>query len=182
MGKFTAYNIPLKALTQGEHAFDFHLDKQFFENMEFSDARDADIDVALKVVYRNDIYALHFQFSGHIVVPCDRCLDDLPIEINTSYDISVQYGDDYNDDSDQLLIIPHSDNSLNVSYMIFDTVVLAIPLKHVHPMGKCNKAMSAILRQHRADIDDDTPDDDTDAIDPRWEALRTLASDTDSLE
>ena len=47
MGKFTAYNIPLKSLTTGEHLFEFHLDKQFFENMEFSDARNADIDVAL---------------------------------------------------------------------------------------------------------------------------------------
>lgn len=177
MGKFTAYNIPLKSLTPGDHAFDFHLDKLFFENMEFSDARNADIDVALKVVYRNDIYALHFQFSGQITVPCDRCLDDLAIDVNTSYDITVQYGDDYNDDSDQLLIIPHSDNSLNVSYMIFDTVVLAIPLKHVHPMGKCNKAMSAILRQHQADDPDAAPTDDIDAVDPRWEALRDIPLD-----
>lgn len=164
--------------------FEFHLDKQFFENMEFSDARNADIDVALKVVYRNDIYAFHFEFKGQITVPCDRCLDDLAIDVDTSYEISVEYGDDYNDDSDDLLVIPHGDNSLNVSYMIYDSVVLAIPLKHVHPLGKCNKTMSAILRQHRAEVDpDELADDVAEApADPRWDALRSLASSDDTDE
>ena len=189
MGKFTAYKLPLKSLTKGTHTFDFHLDKQFFANMENTDVRDADINVHLTVDYNGDVYALAFNLTGEVLLQlCDRCLDDLHLPIETGYNITVKYGDDYNDDSDTLLEIPESDNFLNVAYMIYDTVVLAIPIKHVHPLGKCNRQMSAILKKHRAGGGDSADDDaefldgiDTDdsstASDPRWDALRGLGSD-----
>lgn len=188
MGKFTAYKLPLKSLTKGTHAFEYHLDKQFFANMENNDVRDADLNVHLTVDYNGEIYALAFEITGEVLLLCDRCLDDLHQPIDTRYDISVKYGDDYNDDSDTLIEIPDSDNYLNVAYMIYDTVVLAIPIKHVHPMGKCNRQMSAILKKHRAGgdgddamdefmdgIDDDAPSGGA-ATDPRWDALRGMGS------
>lgn len=192
MGKFSAYKLPLKSLAPGTHEFDYKLDKQFFANMEYDDVRDADLDVHLTVVYDNDLYKLHFDIKGTVLMLCDRCLDDLVIPIDTTYDINVEYGDDYNDESDDLLIIPSSDNELNVAYMLYDTVVLAIPIKHVHPMGKCNRQMSALLKKHRAglsaedealaesvmdSLDDVADADDAPAAtDPRWDALKGLAS------
>ena len=191
MGKFTTFNLPLKTLSAGTHEFNYKLDKQFFADMEYADVRDADLDVHLKVVYHNDIYSLNFVIKGSITMLCDRCLDDLVIAIDTTYDINVEYGDDYNDESDDLLIIPSSDNNLNVSYMLFDTVVLVIPIKHVHPMGKCNRQMSALLKKHRAGIVEDDADiddaiydsidsiDDSVPTDPRWAALKGLGSNSD---
>ncbi|MDE6108786.1 MAG: DUF177 domain-containing protein [Muribaculaceae bacterium] len=192
MGKFTAYKLPLKSLTKGTHTFDYHLDKQFFANMENNDVRDADLNVHLTVDYNGEIYALSFEITGEVLLLCDRCLDDLHLPIDTRYEISVKYGDDYNDDSDTMIEIPDSDNYLNVAYMIYDTVVLAIPIKHVHPMGKCNRQMSAILKKHRAggaegddDMDEfmDGIDDDAPAAggsDPRWDALRGMGSDAEA--
>lgn len=187
MGKFTAFKLPLKSLPKGVHSFDYHLDKQFFANMENTDVRDADLNVQLTVDYNGDVYALHFVISGEVVLLCDRCLDDLNLPIDATYDIAVQYGDDYNDESDTLLQIPESDNYLNVSYMIYDTVVLEIPIKHVHPMGKCNRQMSALLRKHRAGGSDEYADEAAEAIeaaedaatDPRWDALRGLGAEGD---
>ena len=184
MGKFTQFKLPLKSLSQGVHTFSYHLDKQFFANMESADIHDADLDVTLTVTYRGDVYDLDFKVTGHIVLLCDRCLDDLEYPIDETYHIMVKYGDTYNDDSDVLLEIPYSDNDLNVAYMLYDTVSLAIPIKHVHPMGKCNRQMSAVLKKHRVeegDLDDVLDDDDTTAsdevtgaIDPRWDALKDL--------
>lgn len=196
MGKLSAFNVPLKMLPEGTSEFTYHLDKKFFETMENTDVRGADLDVKLTVVNKHDIYSLDFQIAGTVTLLCDRCLDDLVIEIAPTYATAVKYGDDYSE-TDDLLIIPWSDQTLNVSYMIYDSVVLAIPLKHVHPLGKCNRAMSALLRKHRAakasdedaELMDDLMDDmdtlDTsapgaepetaeDAIDPRWEALNKL--------
>lgn len=194
MGKFSAFKLPLKSLGHGEHEFDYKLDRQFFANMENTDVRDADLDVHLTVGYTRDVYDLNFHITGTVTLLCDRCLDDLVIPIDTVYHIMVQYGDDYNDESDDLLVIPDSDNTLNVSYMIYDTVVLAIPIKHVHAPGKCNRQMSALLKKHRAvgsdedaELQDellDSIDDAADAADsgapadPRWDALRGLGSDS----
>ncbi|MDE5655651.1 MAG: DUF177 domain-containing protein, partial [Muribaculaceae bacterium] len=124
------------------------------------------------------------------VLLCDRCLDTMDFPIDADYHIMVKYGDDYNDDSDEILEIPQSDAYINVAYMLYDTVALAIPIKHVHPMGKCNRQMSALLKKHRAratgeDADlenelideiDDIEESDSAATDPRWDALRNLGS------
>lgn len=194
MGKFTAYKLPLKSLTKGTHTFDYHLDKQFFSNMENADVRDADVDVHLTVTHKNDVYDLVFHLTGTVTVACDRCLDNLELPVDTTYQVAVKYGDDYRDDADGMIEIPESDNFLNVAYMIHDTAALAIPIKHVHPLGKCNRAMSTLLKKHRAhtpgdpdaELEDELLDgiDDADtgeaqATDPRWDALRGLGSQPD---
>lgn len=186
MGKFTAFNVPLKSLTEGTHTFRYHLDKEFFVNMESTDIHDADVNVVLTVNVVRDLYVMDFKFSGTVTVLCDRCLDDLIFPIETSYDINVRYGDECKDESDTLLEIPRTDNDLNVSYMIYDSVSLAIPIKHVHPAGKCNRQMSALLHKHSATLADpleqellDSVDEiDSDsgaATDPRWDVLKSLA-------
>lgn len=197
MGKFTEFKLPLKSLGVGDHHFDYHLDKQFFTNMESADVRDANLDVCLDVKYNGDVYDLNFHITGEVLLLCDRCLDDLHMPIDTTYHIMVRYGDRYNDDSDDLLEIPSSDNYLNVAYMLYDTVTLAIPIKHVHPLGKCNRQMSNLLKKHRAhtageDSDlaeslieemetmDDAETHAASAPDPRWDALKGLGSDADN--
>lgn len=186
-------------MPQGEQSFEFHLGKTFFSNMENPDIHDADLDVALTVVHKSDLYQFDFHITGTITLICDRCLDDLVMPVDTTYSIAVKYGDDYNDDNDDLLVIPYSDNYLNVAYMIHDTVALTIPIKHVHPMGKCNRQMSAVLKKHRAGGSDDdnelenslieemdsmdtAPTDDINATptDPRWDALKSLNRNSDA--
>ncbi len=193
VGKFSAYKLPLKSLSVGSHEFDYHLDKKFFEDMESADIHDADLNIHVTVVAKNDLYELTIDITGEITLLCDRCLDDLQWPVDTTYHIYVKYGADYNDNSDELLEIPESDNYLNIAYMIYDTVALTIPIKHVHPLGKCNRAMSSLLKKHRAPgniseedgemmeeiIDDientDVADSDNEATtDPRWDELKKL--------
>ncbi len=195
LGKFTEYKLPLKSLTPGTHTFEYRLTKQFFSNMESADIHDADLTVNLTVVHKADIYSLDFHIAGTVTLICDRCLDDLVMPVETDYHISVKYGDTYCDDSDDMIEIPESDNYLNVAYMIYDTVALTIPMKHVHPLGKCNRQMSAMLKKHRAHRPDDedaeledTLIDEMDSMDtgsteatptdPRWDALKGIAGDS----
>lgn len=192
MGKYTEFKLPLKSLGIGTHEFRYHLDKKFFENMESSEIHGADLEVVLTMNYNGDFYTLDFHIAGEVTLICDRCLDDLHFPVDTSYHLVVKYGETYNDDNDEVLEIPESDNTLNVAYMIKDTVELAIPMKHVHPQGKCNRQMSAMLKKHRAHVPGDTDTELEDQLideidtmdesdpqpesDPRWDALKNLAS------
>ena len=108
---------------------------------------------------KHDSYDCTFTCKGLMQVPCDRCLDPIDIDVDTTYHITVKYGEDYNDETDDLLIIPQSDTYINVAYMLYDTLVLTIPLRHVHPLGKCNRAMAAALSKHRSIGVDDTDED-----------------------
>lgn len=176
----------LKSMPKGVQTFEYHLGKQFFINMENTDVRDADLSVTLTVNHNGDFYDLTFKVTGTVTLLCDRCLDDLVFPIETSYHVVVKYGESYDDSSDEMLVIPESDNHLNVAYMLFDTVMLAIPIKHVHPLGKCNRAMSALLKKHRSNVSDEDAEledeliDEMDSMDteqptdPRWDELKKL--------
>ncbi|MDE5658942.1 MAG: DUF177 domain-containing protein, partial [Muribaculaceae bacterium] len=77
-------------------------------------------------------------------------------------------------------------HTINVAYMIHDTIALAIPIKHVHPAGKCNRAMSSILKKHRttstnpedaemeAELMDEIDEIDDAPTDSRWDKLKDL--------
>ena len=142
MGKFTAYKLHLKGLPIGNHHFEYAVDSVFFKDMESADIRSGNVEVDLDLKYDGNAYSLDFTFKGEIIIACDRCLDDMPLDIDTAYNVIVKYGDEY-DEKDNVLIIPESDNYLNVAYMIYDTIALEIPLRHVHPAGQCNKEMAA---------------------------------------
>lgn len=187
MGKFSEFKFPLKSMPVGTQEVDYHIGKQFFVNMEDNDVRNADVKVHLVVEHKNDYYDMRFTMNGEIIVACDRCLDDLALPVDTSYHIIVKYGDDYRDDSDEFMEIPYNDADINVAYMIHDTIALTIPIKHVHPLGKCNRAMSSILKKHRvtgandddAQLEEDLMDemdtmDDSSTTDSRWDKLKDL--------
>lgn len=155
MGKFSAYKVQLASLPQGKAEQDFICDTQFFKNMENEDVSNSDVKVHLDLENKNGLYDLNFTLKGLVQVPCDRCLDPIDIEIDTTYNIKVEYGDSYDDASDDLLIIPAANPYLNVAYMLYDTILLSIPMRHVHPLGKCNRAMASALNRHKVQGEDE---------------------------
>jgi uncharacterized metal-binding protein YceD (DUF177 family) len=166
MGKFAPYKVNLVAIAEGKFQQDFVIDTQFFKNMENSDVLEADVKVHLDMDYRNGIYDCNFTLRGMLQIPCDRCLDPMEHPIDTTYHIAVKYGPEYDDSSDDVLVIPDSDAFLNVAYMLYDTIVLTIPMRHVHPQGKCNKQMVNALHKHRSAAED----------------ARTLGGDADNFD
>lgn len=158
MGKYSRYKVDLASLPDGKFEQDFECDTEFFKNMEVADILSADVKVHLDLEKRNDAYDCTFRCKGMVQIPCDRCLDPLDHEVDTEYHVVVKYGEDYNDESDELLVIPESSLSLNVAYILKDTIVLTIPPRHVHPQGKCNRAMMAALNKHTVGTSDDDED------------------------
>lgn len=174
MGKFSAYKVDLASKTDGHYEQDFVIGKDFFENMENQDIMTADVKVHMDMDKRHDAYECRFHCQGLLQVPCDRCLDPVDIPVDTVYEVTVKYGDDYNDD-DGLLVIPYSNTSLNVSYMLYDTLLLTVPLRHVHPQGKCNRQMLEALRKHRGARDDEAEE----AEEAREEARADMGDDNE---
>jgi len=169
VGKFTQYKIQLASLPEGKYEADFRCDTEFFRSMENADVISADVNVHLDLMRRHDVYDCTFICKGMLQIPCDRCLDPIDHVVDATYHIIVKYGEEYNDESDDILIIPQSDATLNVAYMLYDTIVLTIPLRHVHPTGKCNRAMAAALQKHKgsapideADIDETFDEEEID--------------------
>lgn len=180
-----SFKLPLKSLSLGVQDFNYHLGDDVFNETETIDAHHGDVNVQLSVERKtNDIFQLHFEFDGHITISCDRCLDDMEWEVETDYDISVKFGEDYDDSRENVLVIPSHWRELDLLPIMRDSVLLTIPIKHVHPEGECNELMMERLGAHKADLDDDNrADSDADnenektftlGDDPRWEALKNF--------
>ncbi len=174
MGKFTAYKVELASRGDGHYEQDFEIGKQFFENMENHDILSSDIHVHMDMEKRQDRYECVFHCSGMLQIPCDRCLDPMDHEVDTDYRVTVKYGENYDDGADNLLVIPYSNSYLNVAYMLYDTILLTIPLRHVHAPGKCNRAMLDALRKHRGNDSDEAEQVREEATE---EAINDMAED-----
>lgn len=135
------------------------MDTTFFKNMEATDVLSADVSVLLAIEHKHDAYQLSLKCRGQLQVPCDRCLDPVEIPVDTTFEVTVKYGESYSDEADDILVIPYEETSLNVAYMLYDTLMLTIPLRHVHAPGKCNRAMTAVLRSHSHPGGDDSDDE-----------------------
>ena len=158
----------------GTHTFEYRLGKEFFAEMESSDILDADLDVALTVVHKSDVYDMTFDITGDITLECDRCLDEMQQPIDVEYHIVVKYGEEYCDDSDEVIEIPENENYFDVAPLIYDTVSLEIPIMHVHPEGECNQEMNAMLNQLEVGTGNEE-ESDVQEIDPRWAKLKELS-------
>lgn len=180
MKKVSSFELPLRGVSLGNQKFEYHLDDAFFTRLEASDVLSADVNVVLDVVnHGNGIVDLKFAFSGKIGIVCDRCLEEMPLDIDTSYEVSVKTGEEFDDSDDEVIIVTETQASLDLAPMMRDTVLLAIPAMHTHAEGECNSEMMRLLAEHKAAVGDDDlmathDEEENDATDPRWEALRKL--------
>lgn len=180
-----SYKLPLKSLSLGVQEFKYLLNTEFFNDIEATEVHAAHVEVLVKVDRKNDeIYEMEFTLQGTLTIPCDRCLDDMEHEVDTQYRLSVKEGEAYDDSRDNVLVIPSHWREIDLAPIMRDTVLLTIPIKHVHPDGGCNGEMLDQLGWHSADADSDnlphhgqeTQEEDTFTLgdDPRWEALKKL--------
>ena len=177
--------LSISSLPFGKQEFNYHVNGEFFNEIEASEVRSGSVDVALTVTHTQEgIYELDFVCNGVISIPCDRCLDDMDHQVDDTHHLTVKMGDSLDDSQDGVLVIPSSWRTLDLAPIVRDTVLLTIPMMHVHAPGECNEEMLGRLEEHAAsgynsDEDFETPPNDNmenaeGDIDPRWEALKQL--------
>lgn len=76
-------------------------------------------------------FELNFQIAGTVIIPCDRCLDDMELPIETQDKLIVKFGKEYAEESDEIVIVPEEEGTINVAWFIYEFIALAIPIKHV---------------------------------------------------
>ena len=179
MDTLSAYKIDFKGIVSDTHVFDYVLDDSFFEAIDAPEVRKGNLKSEVTVKPTSGDLQVTFKTEGTIMVPCDRCLDDMELEISTNDVVRVKFGADYQED-DELITIPEDDGVLDVSWRIYEFIALAIPIKHVHAPGKCNRAMIDALNEHLATRSSDEDGDESDEVaddtpvDPRWAELKKL--------
>ncbi len=170
MCNIESFKIDLKALPQGLTFFEYKLDNEYFKAIDAPDVQRGELSSSLSVNRTDDFFELNFHIEGVVHIPCDLCLEDMDQNILHDDRLVVKFGEDYSEDDD-LVTVAENEGILDVSWFIYEFIVLEIPIKHVHAPGKCNPAMIEMLKQHSAAR---SGEEEETAVDPRWAALLKL--------
>jgi uncharacterized metal-binding protein YceD (DUF177 family) len=157
------YTIQFVSLKLGTHFFEYEVDNKFFEEFDFFEFLDATFKVELAFEKQSTMMLLNFNFSGGITVPCDRCLEDLNIDIEGEENLIVKFGNEPYDGTDDIVILPENAYEINVAQYIYEFIEVNIPQKKAHDEGECDVEAINKLNEYTVKQND--------KIDPRWSGL-----------
>ncbi|MBC3845808.1 DUF177 domain-containing protein [Winogradskyella echinorum] len=172
------YIIPFVGLKVGEHHFDYQIDNTFFQNFDYDEFNAVDVKIDLKFEKKTTLLELYFSASGSVNVNCDMTNESYNQPINDEFKLVVKFGNEYNDDNEEILIVPHGEYEINVAQYIYELIVLAVPAKRIHPGIEDGTLQSDILSK----LEELSPSEDnkiksSEDIDPRWNNLKKLLTD-----
>ncbi|MGB2086491.1 MAG: YceD family protein [Flavobacteriaceae bacterium] len=171
MEALTEFVIPFVGLKEGHHSFNFSIDTTFFKEFDFSDFSSASLEVSLLFEKKPSMMNLKFTAKGHVGLRCDLTNEPFMHPIATELDWIVKFGDQYDDDHDEYLVLPHGSYQVSVAQPIYEMIVLATPVKKVHP-GVDDGTLDSDLLKRLEELQ--PKEEKLKNNDPRWNKLKDL--------
>ena len=183
MNKTKEYLIPFVGLKTGKHHFEYQLSNAFFEIFDYDEFENSDIKVNVVLEKKSNMLELTFKHKGTINVPCDLTSEEFDLPIKGKMKLIVRFGDVYNDDNEELLILPFGEFEINISQYIYEMIVLSVPLRRVHPGVKdgslkteaLDKLNELAIKEQK--VEEKNKENKEENIDPRWDKLKQLLTD-----
>ncbi|UOE40562.1 DUF177 domain-containing protein [Chryseobacterium suipulveris] len=169
MDRFRDYDVVFSGLKNGKHEFRFEIDKAFFQlydtEQEFTEPK-----IVGDVLMDKHTTFLEFwiKTSGTVSLICDISNENFEYPIENEIKVLVKFGEEYDDSDEDVITIPSSDHAFNVAQLIYEDVMLSIPMKKVSP--NLSDEDLEILEKFEAS----EPKTEEQESDPRWDALKKL--------
>ncbi|MBL7471341.1 YceD family protein [Robertkochia sediminum] len=177
MKQLKEFDIPFVGLKLGKHQFAYQLDKSFFEAFNYDEFAAASLQVDVVLEKKNNMLELSFSTEGSVNVPCDLTDEPFDLPVEGDLHLVVKFGEEYNDENEEMLIIPHGEHQINIAQYVYEMIVLAVPAKRVHPGvedGSLSSDVLERLEEFQPKEENNNNDGDTD---PRWDTLKKLLTD-----
>ena len=176
MMKNREYSIPFAGLKTGKHEFKFHIDNTFFLGFEYSEFNEADIDLEVILDRMSTVLELEMKALGTINLNCDLTSEPFNQPIEAVLDLVVKFGEEYNDEDDEILVIPHGEYQVNIGQYIYEMLVLAVPPKRIHP-GVLDGSLQSEALKKLEELRPQEAKRNSKQTDPRWDVLKDLKND-----
>ncbi len=169
------YKVNLKSLSDGEHVFEYDLEDDYFADID-SDVKRGSVGARVVCVKRGDLHQLQISLDGYVVVQCDRCLDDVEYDVVSDRALVVKFGAEHLEESDEILIIPEREGVLDLHWLLYEDIVLSLPLQRFHVEGECSEDMMRLYGDLATDVEPEADgiERDEEGVDQRWAALKQL--------
>ena len=164
--------IPFRGLKEGEHQFEYIINNSFFEVYRYEDILDADINVHLNFIKNSTLLELTFIANGKVKVNCDISNELYYQPVQGSLDLVIKFGEEYNNDNEDILIIPYGDYEIDIAQYIYEMIVLSLPVKKIHP-GIVDGSLKSDILDRLEELQPNNEQNNK-SIDPRWDKLKGL--------
>ncbi|MGO4905544.1 YceD family protein [Flavobacterium sp. W20_MBD1_R3] len=173
------YLIPFIGLKLGKHHFEYQITNAFFEIFDYDEYQDSNIKVNVVLEKKSTLLELIFNHVGVVNVPCDLTSEDFDLAVEGEMKLIVRFDEVYNNDNEELLILPHGEFEINVAQYIYEMIVLSVPLRRVHPGIQDgtlkSEALDKLNELSITEAKEEIKEEEN--IDPRWDKLKQLLTD-----
>jgi uncharacterized metal-binding protein YceD (DUF177 family) len=170
MKRSNEFLIPFIGLKIGKHEFDYHIERSFFDEYGFDEFDECNIQASVLLDKKGTFLELKFKHKGTVTVPCDVTGAMFELPIKGSMRLVVQFGDTFNNDHDEILILPQGEYQVDVAQYVYEMIALSIPLKRVSPEGKEQQKLASKTEKPKKEKKEDKNTE----TDPRWDTLKQL--------
>lgn len=150
------YDIAFVGLRPGLHEFVYEINDRFFEEFGQQDFSKTEAKVKLTLEKHSSFLMLKFEVDGNLRVNCDRCGNDLPLNLWDEFSIMVKLTEDAERMNEEeadpdVYYIPRTESHINVKDWIYEFINLSLPMtKTCDKPGErewCNKEVLAKLSE-----------------------------------
>jgi uncharacterized metal-binding protein YceD (DUF177 family) len=157
MSRRREFEIAYVGLKPGIHVFNYTINDLFFETFQQQDFRNCKAHVKLSLDKNSSFMLLKFEIGGSLEVTCDRCSNNLPLELWDEFNIIVKMVEEpgamnnLEDDPDVYYISRH-EGHVDVANWIYEFINLSLPLQKACSFEKmdgpyCNEAARDMLKK-----------------------------------
>ena len=170
MDKLRNYDISFSGLKTGKHEFKFEIDKEFFQlfdtEQEFTKPK-----ISVDVLLDKHTTFLEFEIStsGTVELVCDILNEPCDYSLENEGKVLVKFGEEYDDSDEDVITILIQDHAFNISQLVYESVILSIPMKKISPKVK-SEDLELLDKFSPKEVEEDQEE----ITDPRWEALKKL--------
>jgi uncharacterized metal-binding protein YceD (DUF177 family) len=151
------FEIAFVGLKPGTHVYEYRIEDKFFTSYGEQDFKNCIANVKLSLEKNNNFMQLRFDIDGSLESICDRCGNQLPMQLWDEFNIIVKMVDDpeimnEQEEDPDVYYISRGESHLYLSDWIYEFINLSIPLQKTckeSEMGGplCNKEVLEKLRK-----------------------------------
>ncbi|MBX9807992.1 MAG: DUF177 domain-containing protein [Flavobacteriaceae bacterium] len=179
MNNTKEYLIPFIGLKTGKHHFEYQIGNAFFEIFDYQEFNNSDIKVNVVLEKKSTMLELAFKHKGTVDVPCDMTNEEFDLPIKGKMKLIVRFGEAFNNDNEELLILPHGEFQIDIAQYIYEMIVLSVPLRRIHSGIKDGSLNTEALTKLKGltikELKKENKKEEN--IDPRWDKLKQLLTD-----
>lgn len=133
------------------------LHDRFFEDLDQEEIVGGDVAVLLTIrAMADDIFTINIFAKGKVTVACDRCLDNLELDVAPHEIVRLKHSLPDESDAPDMIYADAANAFYDLSWTIYEIIETALPMRRTHPEGKCNPEVTRYLLQDQ--IGDSTDD------------------------